>query len=116
MALLRLSRNHFRVTTPNNCNCFLCENWKDAQKDLKVLRSVKTTDKQRIAAERTALVSELRINLWSELCWYAYEEDWQEGWMQKAATFLMRDERDWIMNLQYISMGEWLNEFTEYQR
>lgn len=74
-----------------------------------------TTEQLRISIERSALVTELRVNLWSELCWYAAEEKWQQGWERKAIDCLTKPERDWIMNLQYLSMEDWLDEFTEFK-
>ena len=70
--------------------------------------------KEKIAAERKSLVAELRLDFWSELCFYAKEENWKPGWGQKAWNYMQRSEKDWVMKLQYITMDEWLYEFAEY--
>ena len=113
---MRLSSRHHRVTSPYNCECFLCQDWQRAQSRLHEIRLQAPNRKVRIEAERRALVTELRIDLWSELCWYAEREQWLEGWIIPALQLIFKSDRLWVMRLQYRTMGDWLYEFLAFQR
>ena len=113
---VKLSGTHYHITSPWNCDCVLCKRWQEAQVELEPYRSDNSSppSKEKLAAERKSLVAELRLDFWSELCFYAKEEQWRPGWGQKAWNTIQRDERTWVMQLQYITMEEWLNEFAEF--
>lgn len=115
---VKLSGTHYRVTSPWNCQCILCLRWQEAQRELDPYRNETSAppSKEKLNAERKSLVAELRLDFWSELCFYAKEEEWKPGWGQKAWEIIKKDERTWVMDLQYIPMEDWLGLFNEWKK
>lgn len=113
---LKLPASHYKITSPHNCDCFLCRRWQEAQKELEGVKDDNTIppSKKRLLIERRNLVAELRLDFWSEICWYAKEGGWRPGWGKRAWEIIKRDEKSWVMQLQYVSMEEWLLMFEEY--
>ena len=115
---IKLSGTHYRITTPWSCSCVLCTKWQEAQNELEPFRNDNSAppSKDKLDAERKTLVAELRLDFWSELCFYAKEEDWKPGWGQTAWEIIKKDEKTWVMELQYVSMEEWLGLFEQWKR
>ena len=67
-----------------------------------------------LQTRKSTLASELRLNLWIELGWYAEIEKWKPGWEKIAIQELTQKDKWWIVTGQYKPIEFWLEKFNEF--
>ena len=117
------SLNHYEFAKSHICSCILCSRWRRWLQTLK--KAEKATKGHApackcslcllsLAARKSALAAELRLNLWIELGWYAAVENWRQGWENLVWKEIQMPDKWWIVKGQYKPIDYWLEKFESY--
>jgi hypothetical protein len=116
--------NHYEFAQSMFCDCCLCSKWRAW---VAVLRKVEIAAKGHgpickcnicrilLNTRKSTLASELKLNLWIELGWYATIEEWDPGWEKDAWNELQQTDKWWIISGQYKPISFWLEKFEKYK-
>ena len=114
---------HFEFAQSTHCSCELCSKWRrwlvTLSKADKAIKGHAPSCKCNLCllaltVRKNTLASELRLNLWIEIGWYADMENWKPGWHKAVWEEIKQSDKWWIVKGQYKPIDYWLDKFKEF--